>query len=86
MARCRSHLRDNHDHICGTIDATELGDALWQGATFKYHEELPATDFTEWIWMTASYEVYYRDLRVIVKNILCNTTFKRLDYVLYQFF
>lgn len=76
---------DSHDHMCGKIDATELGDAPWQKATLQYREELPARDVPE--WMTASYDLFYRDPHIVVKNILSNTTFKGgVDYVPYQEF
>ena len=76
---------DNYDHLCGTIDATELGDAPWMRGTLQYCGEIPATDVPE--WMTASYDVHYRDLRILVKNIFSDTMFKDgIDYVLYQEF
>jgi len=48
---------DNYDHLCGTIDAMELGDGPWERATLQYRRKLPATNVPE--WMTESYEVYY---------------------------
>jgi Plavaka transposase len=78
-------LFDSHDDMCGKIDATELGDAPWQKATLQYREDVPARDVPE--WMTASYDLYYRDPHIVVKNILSNTTFKGgIDCVPYQEF
>jgi hypothetical protein len=80
--RGATSIFDSHDDMCGKIDATELGDAPWQNATLQYREELPDRDVPE--WMTASYDLYYRDSHVVVKNILSNTTFKGgIDYVPY---
>lgn len=63
---------DNYKQLYDTIDATKLGDAPWK--CFK-------TDFTSEIhpdapnWMQQSYEVWYRDPDVVIRNMLENPDF-----------
>ncbi|KAI0352549.1 hypothetical protein OH77DRAFT_1408881 [Trametes cingulata] len=65
-----------------TIDSTPLGDVRWQCFTMQY----PAANIPEPrsgapSWMTDSHEVWYRDVRSIVRQMLDNPDFKgRIDY------
>lgn len=75
----------SHKDLCSTIDASELGDVPWETSTFRYQGEVPDDEVIE--WMTTVYEIYYRNPRAVIKNMIANTTFKdAFDYVPYQEF
>lgn len=75
----------NHDDLCKTIDATELGDMPWQKAALRYRGERPLTNVPE--WMTTEYEIFYREPRDVARAMLANPTFDGyFDYVPYQDF
>ena len=77
-------FRDHRD-LYDTIDASDLGDAPWQMKVFQYNGEIPDDQVPE--WMSAQYEVYFRDPRDSIKNMIADTTFKHgFDYVPYQEF
>jgi Plavaka transposase len=78
-------LFKNHSDLRNTIDASDLGDVPWQRSSFRYDDKLPDGQVPG--WMTELYEVYYRDPRDVVKNIIADTTSKHaFDYVPYQEF
>ena len=58
-----TNLRDgkflfkDHNDLCNTIDASDLGDVPWQHSSFRYNKELLDGQVPE--WMTELYEVYY---------------------------
>ncbi|KAK7684223.1 hypothetical protein QCA50_012547 [Cerrena zonata] len=56
------------------IDATPLGDAPWKSFTASYTGPRPNTDVPS--WMTMKHEVWFRDPKVILKNLLENPDFK----------
>ncbi|KAI0260473.1 hypothetical protein BGY98DRAFT_1118592, partial [Russula aff. rugulosa BPL654] len=75
----------DHSDLCNTIDASDLGDVLWQNAILRYTGEILDGQVPE--WMKAEYEIYYRDPRDVIKNMMADTTFKHaFDYVPYQEF
>ena len=75
----------DHSDLCNTIDASDLGDVLWQNAILRYTGEIPDGQVPK--WMKAEYEIYYRDPRDVIKNMMADTTFKHaFDYVPYQEF
>jgi hypothetical protein len=75
----------DHNEVYDTIDASDLGDMPWQLSSFRYQGEIPDGKVPE--WMTALYEVYYRDPRDVIKNMIADRTFKHaFDYVPYQEF
>jgi hypothetical protein len=75
----------NYSSLCSTIDASELGDVPWECSTFQYQGETSGDQVPE--WMTTRYEIYYRDPREVIKNMIADTTFKHaFDYVPYQEF
>ncbi|KAF7288608.1 C2H2-type domain-containing protein [Mycena indigotica] len=61
----------NADHLYETIDATELGDAPWKCLVTQPLAD--GADAPE--WARKSYEVWYRDPDVVVKNMLDNPDF-----------
>ncbi|KAF7292216.1 C2H2-type domain-containing protein [Mycena indigotica] len=70
----------NADHLYETIDATTLGDAPWK--CLVTDPVSTAADAPE--WARRSYEIWYRDPKVVVKNLLDNPDFNGLfDYAPY---
>jgi len=56
-----------------TIDASTAGDVKWESFKLKYEGVKPAEKVPS--WMNEDYEVWYRNPRDIVRNILANTSF-----------
>jgi len=72
---------DSYDHLYATIDATKLGDAPWKSfsTTFSGPIEPDAPS-----WKLASYQVWYRDPDVVIRNLLDNPDFDgEFDYAPY---
>ncbi|KAF7288733.1 C2H2-type domain-containing protein [Mycena indigotica] len=70
----------NADHLYEVIDTTILGDAPWKCLT----TEPLSTDLNAPEWARQSYEIWYRDPEVVVKNLLDNPDFDGLfDYQAY---
>jgi hypothetical protein len=63
----------NKQNLYETIDSIELGDAPWHSFSVLFNEELEEGDTTP--WKHATYEVWYRDPEVILKNQLRSTDF-----------
>lgn len=57
-----------------TIDTSKVGDVPWESFKLKYEGIKPAEEVPS--WMDDEYEVWYRDPREIVHNILANTSFE----------
>ena len=69
----------SHDDLYKTIDSTPLGDVPWESFSLKYKGELP--DHQVPAWMTAEFDIWFRDPHTIVKNLLSNPDFKdEFDY------
>lgn len=76
----------NHQDLHGQIDTIELGDVPWQCASLKYEHPLPTTVRPP-EWMTTEYDVWYRNPREVIKNMLANSDFDgHVDYAPYQEF
>jgi len=76
----------NHHDLHQQIDAIKLGNVQWESASLKYDRPLPKTTRPP-EWMTAKYDVWYRDPHKVVKNMLANPDFDgHIDYVAYQEF
>lgn len=58
---------DHHD-MYGTIDSIKHGDVPWQSFNITYTGPKPAQSVPS--WMEASYDVWFRDARSVLKNIL----------------
>ena len=76
----------SHLDLHRQIDAINLGDVQWEHNYLKYKGPLPpATHHPE--WKTAEYDVWYRDPRQTIKNILERPDFDgHVDYAAYQEF
>lgn len=69
-----------------TIDSTALGDIPWQAFSVTYEGELPK-DKPVPGWMTAKYEVWFRDPLQVIENQLGNPDFAgEIDYAPKQVF
>lgn len=76
----------NHRDLHQQIDAIELGSVSWENISLKYNGPLPETTRRP-EWMTREYDVWYRDPRQIIKNILARPELDgHVDYVAYQEF
>jgi hypothetical protein len=64
----------NHDDMYDTIDSTPLGDIPWETFTSQYNGARPEGNVPS--WMTMEYDVWFRDARQLVQNILANPDFK----------
>ena len=66
-----------------TIDAIEEGDAPWYSFRVGYNGERPPGEVPS--WMNDSYQVFYRDIRQVVRTLLGNHKFDGdFDYVPYR--
>ncbi|GBE88358.1 hypothetical protein SCP_1301730 [Sparassis crispa] len=62
-----------------TIHATKHGDVRWQSFNMSYQGELPAGNVPP--WMTAEYDVWFRDPHTVAQNMLANPDFdSEMDY------
>jgi Plavaka transposase len=65
----------NSSDLYSTIDSIPLGDIPWQSFSVKYSEECPIhAPVPE--WMTAEYEVWFRDPHLVIKNMIGNPDYK----------
>ncbi|OBZ74375.1 hypothetical protein A0H81_05452, partial [Grifola frondosa] len=69
----------NHKDLHDTIDSTHLGDVKWESFEMKYSGEMPEHNIPQ--WMTAGYDVWFRDPRTVIRNMLANPDFDgHIDY------
>ena len=72
-----------HDDLYSTIDATPLGDVPWESFSMTYTGDKPAEDVPP--WMDSTYDVWFRDPRLLVQNLLSNPDFDgEMEYVPYR--
>jgi hypothetical protein len=70
----------NHIDMYDAIDSTPLGDVPWQSFSSQYNGTLPEGDVPP-EWMTSKYDVWFRDPRLLIHNIISNPDFKdEFDY------
>jgi hypothetical protein len=70
-------------HLYETIDSTPLGDSGWESFALLYNGHRPVGNTPP--WMEAEYDVWFRDPRDLVHNLLSNSDFKSsFDYSPYQ--
>jgi hypothetical protein len=70
-------------HLYNTIDLTPLGDVSWESFALQYNGHQPVENAPP--WMQAEYDVWFRDPRSLVHNLLSNPDFKSgFDYAPYQ--
>lgn len=63
----------SHTDLYKTIDSTHLGDTKWDSFQVQYEGRVQAEPAPS--WMTAGFEVWYRDPRDVIKTMLGNTDF-----------
>lgn len=74
----------NHKGLYETIDATSVGGVPWESFKLRYHGELPSEGDTPG-WMEDEHEVWFRDLRQLLRNLLGNPDFDgEFDYMPFQ--
>lgn len=72
-----------HRDLYETIDSTPLGDVAWETFTMSYNGVKPAEDIPP--WMTAKYDVWFRDPHLLVHHMLSNPDFDaEIEYVPYR--
>jgi hypothetical protein len=59
----------NHTDLFDTIDSTPLGDVPWQTFALNFSGEVPDGAPS---WMTSAYDVWFRDPRLVVRNMIDN--------------
>lgn len=70
-------------HVYDTIDSTPLGDVAWESFSLHYTGTQPDQNVPS--WMKAEYDVWFRNPRRLVQNLLSNPDFKSdFDYMLFQ--
>ena len=70
-------------HLHDTIDSIPLGDVAWESFALQYNGPRPVENIPP--WMEAEYDVWFRDSRTLVHNLLSNPDFKSgFDYTPYQ--
>ncbi|KAI0287323.1 hypothetical protein BC826DRAFT_917322, partial [Russula brevipes] len=75
----------NHKDLYATIDSTQLGNVAWQSFSLSYDGKFPDHDVPS--WMEDKFDVWFRDPRLIVKNIVSNMDFaNEFDYVPFRKF
>jgi hypothetical protein len=68
----------NHKDLHAIIDSIPLGNVCWESFTASYDGEKPENAPS---WMGAGYEVFYRNPRHVVEQLLKNPDFKdEFDY------
>ncbi|KAI0069850.1 hypothetical protein K474DRAFT_1570542, partial [Panus rudis PR-1116 ss-1] len=65
----------NHADMHNIIDSIPLGDAPWHSFTASYTGPHP-TEGDVPSWMTAQHEIWYRNPRTIIRNMLANPDFE----------
>jgi hypothetical protein len=56
--------------LYSTIDSIHLGDIPWQSFSMKYSEDPDHAPVPQ--WMTAEYEVWFRDPHLVIKDMIGN--------------
>jgi hypothetical protein len=64
----------SHVDMYNAIDTTPLGDIPWETFSSQYNGVQPEGNVPS--WMTMEYDVWFRDARQLVLNILANPDFK----------
>lgn len=73
----------NAKHMHKNIDSIPLGDVVWEDFSISYNGPKPDGEVPS--WMTAEYDVWFRDPRTLVHNLLSNPDFKdEFDYAPFQ--
>ena len=76
----------NHRNLHQQVDAIKLGNVQWENTRLKYDGPLPNT-IRHPEWKTTEYDVWYRDPRQVIKNLLASPELEgHIDYAAYQEF
>ena len=76
----------NHPNLHRQIDAIGLGNVRWEHTCLKYEGSLPTTTRHP-EWKTMEYDIWHRDPRQVIKNILARPDLEgHVDYAAYQEF
>ncbi|KAG1809839.1 uncharacterized protein HD556DRAFT_1428103 [Suillus plorans] len=71
-----------HHDLYDTIDSTPLGDITWESFSMSYKGVKPADNVPP--WMKATYDVWFRDPRLLIHNMLTNPDFDgEIEYTPY---
>ncbi|KAG1886992.1 hypothetical protein F4604DRAFT_1889809 [Suillus subluteus] len=73
QAGSKATLFPDHCDVYRTIDNTPLGDVKWQSFSVKYTGTIPDEGAPP--WMADSHDVWFRDPRDVVRNMLANPDF-----------
>jgi hypothetical protein len=77
----------SHIDLYEAIDSIQLGDLPWICFTIKYNGPLPDDEVTVPTWMLMEYEVWCRDIRLLMRGQLANPDFNgEIDYTPLQIF
>lgn len=63
----------NHKDLYDTIDSVRHGDVPWESFKLQYEGETPAVNAPS--WMMDVHEIWYRDPRIVIQNMLANLDF-----------
>jgi hypothetical protein len=83
----------SHQELFEAIDSSKLGDVSWQSFSVQYHSDEYQGDSGADVndnsdqpqWMVDQHEVFYRDPRLVVQQILSNPDFcNDMDYAPYR--
>ncbi|KAG1856020.1 hypothetical protein DFJ58DRAFT_716121 [Suillus subalutaceus] len=72
-AGSKSTIFSDHRSVYKAIDNTPLGDVKWESFTVKYTGDIPEEGAAP--WMADSHEVWFRDPREVIRNMLANPDF-----------
>jgi Plavaka transposase len=73
----------NHEELYMAIDGLTVGGVAWQSFSIQYNGER-SDDTPQPKWMSDIHEVFYRDPRLVVHEMLANLEFKNgMDFVPY---
>ncbi|KAG1889155.1 hypothetical protein F4604DRAFT_1876911 [Suillus subluteus] len=73
----------SHHDLYDTIDSTPLGNIAWESFSMSYKGVKPAENVPP--WMKVTYEVWFRDPRLLIHNILTNPDFDgEIEYTPYR--
>ncbi|KAG0699688.1 hypothetical protein DFH29DRAFT_983453 [Suillus ampliporus] len=72
----------DHQDLYHTIDSSALGEVKWESFQVQYSGEKPDVNVPS--WMDNSFDVWFRDPREVVHNMLANPTYSdEINYRLY---
>ncbi|KAG1841019.1 hypothetical protein DFJ58DRAFT_718247 [Suillus subalutaceus] len=69
----KSTIFSDHRSVYKAIDNTPFGDIKWESFTVKYTGDIPEEGTAP--WMADSHEVWFRDPREVIRNMLANPDF-----------